>query len=132
MKGRKHGRWKQYLVRFVFGGCITVAAGLIAHNWGPAIGGLFLAFPTILPASLTFVQEDEQEDGRSRDESRDKAGWDAFGSGLGSLGLMGFALAICTLTTRTMPALAMIAAVFVWAAVSVGAWALCFRRVESD
>jgi hypothetical protein len=39
-------------------GAITAAAGLIAGLYGPTIGGLFLAFPSILPASLTLVAHD--------------------------------------------------------------------------
>src|SRR5262249_52044444 len=52
--------WKvepwEYCVRFLFGGAVTLGTGIIAHAWGPEIGGLFLAFPAILPASLTLVK----------------------------------------------------------------------------
>jgi hypothetical protein len=41
----------EFAVRFLFGGFCTVAAGLIAKRFGPSIGGLFLAFPAIFPAS---------------------------------------------------------------------------------
>lgn len=56
----KRGRIRQttprdYAVRFVFGGAITVAAGLIGARWGPVVGGLFLAFPSILAATLTMI-----------------------------------------------------------------------------
>src|SRR6478735_3837649 len=47
--------------RFVLGGAITTAAGLIAELYGPAIGGLFLAFPAILPASLTLVAKHQED-----------------------------------------------------------------------
>ena len=49
-------RWYEYLVRFVLGGAMTVVAGLIAARFGPVIGGLFLAFPAIFPASATANQ----------------------------------------------------------------------------
>ncbi len=52
----------EYILRFVFGGAITVATGLVASHYGPAVGGMFLAFPAILPASLTLV---ERHDGRA-------------------------------------------------------------------
>jgi hypothetical protein len=32
----------------------------IAHRWGPATGGLFLAFPAIFPANATLVKRHEQ------------------------------------------------------------------------
>src|SRR5579862_9859147 len=54
-------KWHEYAVRFVLGGFITVAAGLIAKQFGPAIGGLFLAFPAIFPASATLVDRHERE-----------------------------------------------------------------------
>ena len=37
-------RWYEYALRFIFGGAVTVAAGLIANSYGPVFGGLFLAF----------------------------------------------------------------------------------------
>jgi hypothetical protein len=54
-------KWRDYLVRFGFGGLITAATGMLANRYGPAVGGLFLAFPAILPASLTLVAQHERE-----------------------------------------------------------------------
>jgi hypothetical protein len=51
----------EYAVRFFFGGAITLAAGLIAKRFGAAVGGLFLAFPAIFPASVTLLSKHEQE-----------------------------------------------------------------------
>ena len=52
-------------------------AGLIAYAWGPAIGGLFLAFPAIFPAAATLLDEDERENrpkagirGTTREDSK--------------------------------------------------------------
>lgn len=43
-------------------GClITVATGMIAKKYGPGIGGLFLAFPAILPASATLIEKHEKQ-----------------------------------------------------------------------
>jgi Protein of unknown function (DUF3147) len=53
--------WKHYAIRFVLGGSITVAAGLIATEFGPSVGGLFLAFPAIFPASATLAEKREKE-----------------------------------------------------------------------
>ena len=48
-------QWHEYLVRFVFGGLVTALTGWIAKQYGPVVGGLFLAFPAIFPASVTLV-----------------------------------------------------------------------------
>src|SRR5438067_4866772 len=53
--------WKAYGLRFAFGGLITAITGLIAHNFGPVVGGLFLAFPAILPASVTLIEDHDGE-----------------------------------------------------------------------
>jgi uncharacterized protein DUF3147 len=55
-------KWYEYALRFAFGGAITVAAGLIANKWGPGVGGLFLAFPAIFPASATLVEKHEKQE----------------------------------------------------------------------
>jgi hypothetical protein len=49
-------KWNDYAVRFVLGGSITVIAGLIARKFGLGVGGLFLAFPAIFPASATLAE----------------------------------------------------------------------------
>ena len=51
----------EYAVRFFFGGLITVATGLIAKQFGPAVGGLFLAFPAIFPATATLIASHEKK-----------------------------------------------------------------------
>ncbi len=69
----KQTKWYEYLVRFVFGGLVTVAAGLVAKKYGLVVGGLFLAFPSIFPASITLVQshskEKEQKKGKDEQDS---------------------------------------------------------------
>jgi hypothetical protein len=54
-------KWQDYAVRFLFGGLITALAGIIAKKFGPGIGGLFLAFPAIFPASATLIEKHEKE-----------------------------------------------------------------------
>jgi hypothetical protein len=86
----------EYAVRFLFGGLATVVAGLIARRYGPGIGGLFLAFPAIFPASATLIESHEKKrkaainsDGRSR--GRMAASLDSSGASLGCVGLIAFA-----------------------------------------
>lgn len=103
----------EYAVRFAFGGAITVATGIIAKVWGPLVAGLFLAFPAILPASLTLVK---QHDGRTQ------AVEDARGARLGSVALGAFALVVMFTADRLPAFAALTLAAVAWLVVSVGAW----------
>ena len=110
-------RWWEYALRFVFGGVITVITGLLAKYIGPAFAGMFLAFPAILPASLTLVKEHE---------GRKKAADDARGARVGAIGLFGFALVV-GLTATSWPATAvLVVATAAWLAVSLGVWAVVY------
>ncbi|HEY3993635.1 MAG TPA: DUF3147 family protein [Ktedonobacteraceae bacterium] len=70
---------RDYLVRFLFGGIISALAALIAQWTTGRIGGIFTAFPAILLASLTLINE---EDGRRA------AVLDAQGAVLGAVALV--------------------------------------------
>ena len=41
-------KWHEYAARFLVGGLITAAAGIVAKKFGPSVGGLFLAIFAIL------------------------------------------------------------------------------------
>jgi hypothetical protein len=124
----KDTKASQYGVRFLFGGLCTVAAGLIAKRYGPAIGGLFLAFPAIFPAGASLIESREKErkakvgrDGTMR--GRLAAGIDASGASLGAIGLMGFALVVW-LTLRNENAILVISgATVIWMILSFCLWA---------
>jgi uncharacterized membrane protein (GlpM family) len=111
---RKVALW-EYVVRFGFGGAVTVVAGLIAKRYGPSIGGLFLAFPAILPASLTLVKV---HDGRR------EAAEDARGAVLGALALLAFAAVALTLVDWTHPVVTLAAATAAWSIASIILWAV--------
>lgn len=121
--------WYEYAVRFVFGGAITAIAGLISQHYGPAIGGLFLAFPAIFPAAATLVQKRETDrkhrhgmHGSGR--GRDAAALEARGTALGSIGLAAFAIVVWQFGMNFHWALLLLASVVVWAAISILAWKL--------
>ena len=57
LAGLRRTKWHEYAIRFLFGGLITATAGFIAQRWGAGIGGLFLAFPAIFPASATLIEK---------------------------------------------------------------------------
>lgn len=117
-KSLKKSKAWEYLVRFAFGGLITASAGLVAHAWGPVVGGLFLGFPAILPASLTLVK---QHDGRAQ------AIDDARGGRLGSIGLLCFALVVWLSALAWPPVIALGVATLTWLAVDVSLWWWSYR-----
>jgi Protein of unknown function (DUF3147) len=113
----------EYIVRFVFGGAITVATGIIGKVWGPLVAGLFLAFPAILPASLTLVK---QHDGRKQ------AVEDARGARLGSIALVAFAGVVLATVGRIPPFAVLLLASVTWLLVSVGAWLALHGKDHGD
>jgi hypothetical protein len=127
-------KWYEYVLRFAFGGAITVAAGLIAKKWGPGVGGLFLAFPAIFPASATLVEKHEKQkkqqhgfDGTIR--GREAAGLDAVGAAIGTIGLMVFAVVVWQLMPLLSTWLVMICATIAWLITSVVVWYLRKTRL---
>jgi hypothetical protein len=120
-------KWYEYLVRFVFGGAVTALAGIIAKRYGPGVGGLFLAFPAILPATATLLEKHERQKkqriglaGTLR--AREIAGVDAAGAAMGSIGLMVFAAIVWRWLPRYPEALVLGMASLAWLWVSVMIW----------
>ena len=123
----KQTRWYELLIRFVIGGTITVVAGLLARKLGPAIGGLFLAFPAIFPASATLVEKHEAEKKREKgmhgeERGRDAAALDAAGAAMGSIGLMLFALVVWRLLRDHSSWLTQTLALVLWFVSSCTVW----------
>jgi uncharacterized membrane protein (GlpM family) len=98
------------VVRFVLGAAVSIIAGIISKGAGARLGGLFLAFPAILPASLTFVQEQE---------GTRKADRDAIGAVLGGLALVVFASVAEDTFTRLPAALVLHLSLIGWIVASV-------------
>lgn len=120
-------RWQQYAVRFVLGGLVTLIAGAIARLLGPVIGGLFLAFPAIFPASATLIAKRERQkkarkglQGTTR--GRRAAALDAAGTVLGAVGLMGFAVLVWRILPKVPAAVALCAATLLWLVISLPLW----------
>lgn len=129
--------WHDYAIRFVLGGLITVAAGLIAKEWGPVVGGLFLAFPAIFPATATLAEKRERERKRKHglagvQRGRKAAASEAAGAVMGSVGLSAFALVFWKLLPTLSLWMVFVIALTAWSGVSVGLWFarrwLRFRR----
>jgi len=120
-------KFHEYAIRFVAGGIITVAAGLIAKRFGPSFGGLFLAFPAILPASATMIAKHErlrkEEKGlRGTIRGRKAAGADAAGAALGGVGLILFAILVWRMLPHLSAWAALTSATAAWFGVAYGAW----------
>ena len=119
--------WSQYAVRFVLGGLVTVMTGWIAKQFGPAVGGLFLAFPAIFPASATLIAKRERQKKARKNlhgsvRGRRAAALDAAGAVLGTVGLVGFAVTVWKgLSPLGAPA-TLCVAVVVWLGVSLPLW----------
>jgi hypothetical protein len=119
-------RWDEYLLRFLLGGAMTVVAGLIAAHFGPVVGGLFLAFPAIFPASATLIEKHARERKKKAGLPGDRRGkeasaLDAAGAVLGSLGLAAFGLVIWLMIVLS-PAGALLVASASWLGVAMLAW----------
>lgn len=101
-------------VRFLFGAVVALLAAITGALAGPKIGGLFLAFPAILPASLTLIE---------KKEGIAKAWSDASGGAIGAIGMAAFALT-AILLLKVNPVLALILALVAWIVVSTGLYFL--------
>ena len=73
----------ELLIRFAFGAAISAVAGIVSLAVNPVAGGMFLAFPAILPATLTLIEQKE---------GTDQARMDAQGAVAGGLALALFAV----------------------------------------
>jgi len=103
--GLRRTKWSEYAVRFIFGGAISIIAAELARHFGPAFGGLFLAFSAIFPASATLLEKHEIQKKAKAGitftlRGRQSAALDAAGATLGSIGLAAFALVVWKLLPR--------------------------------
>jgi len=120
-------KWHEYLVRLISGGLITAATGIIAKKFGPGVGGLFLAFPAIFPASATLIEKHETEKKQKKGmpgkkRAREVAAVDAAGATMGSLGLLGFGFVVWRLMPAHSPWLVLLLATVVWSTIAFVTW----------
>jgi Protein of unknown function (DUF3147) len=126
-------KWSEYAVRFIFGGAISVIAAVLARHFGPAFGGLFLAFPAIFPASATLLEKHEIQKKTKAGitftlRGRQSAALDAAGAALGSIGLAAFAVVVWKLLSRHNTGIALCVGTITWLALSILGWSIRHKR----
>ena len=110
-------KWREFAIRFAFGAAASLVAGVVAILFGARAGGVWLAFPAILPAGLTLLE---------RKEDRGAAERDVRGAVLGAIGMVAFAVAVYLGVPRVGGLVAVLLAVLVWTALTLGLY-LGFR-----
>jgi hypothetical protein len=123
----KQIQWHEYLTRFLLGGSITVATGLIARHFGPVVGGLFLAFPAIFPSGATLIEKHERDKKRRAGipytiRGRLAAALDARGAAMGTIALAVFGLFVWNLLPAHNAAVILTAALALWLALAILIW----------
>jgi Protein of unknown function (DUF3147) len=114
-------KWSEVAVRFLFGGAITATAGILANRFGPYLGGLFLAFPAIFPASVTLLAK-KQEQKESRTRAKDASAVETRGTGSGAIGLVSFGLIVWLALQAGNSAVVLLLAALVWLCVAGVLW----------
>jgi hypothetical protein len=97
-------------IRFGFGAAISIIAALVGLWFSPVVGGMFLAFPAILPATLTLIEEKDDTEAAVHNTR---------GAVIGGVGLVAFGLVAAALFARVSAALTLVAATAAWAGLSI-------------
>ena len=100
-------------IRFIAGALTSIAAGAVTLAFGSKAGGILLAFPAILAASLTLIEQKENSA-----EARE----DARGAVIGGLALGAFAAIGAVTLGHLNAALALALATATWLAVAIGGY----------
>lgn len=116
-------RPRELLIRFGFGALISLTAALIGKAAGAKAGGMFLAFPAILPATLTLL---EQKHGT------EDAVHDTRGAVLGAIGLVPFAVVAAVCFGRLIAAFVVALASLAWLAASMAAYLIVVAWQRRD
>ncbi len=122
-------RWYEVVLRLLFGGLATVATGMIAKAYGPVVGGLFLAFPAIFPATATLVEKHVKEKKQRAHiegvyRARGAVALEARGTMMGSLGLVVFGFLLWRFLVKEPAWLILFSASAAWLVTAVLVWEL--------
>jgi hypothetical protein len=129
----RQASWYEYALRFLIGGLICDAAALVAKSHGPNLGGLFLSFPAILPATATLIAAHERRKkakkgltGEAR--GRRAAAVDAAGAAMGSIGLAAFAWVGWQMVASYKAGFVLVAATAAWSIAAGLTWLVRKKR----
>jgi hypothetical protein len=112
-------RPRDLLIRFVAGAVTSIASGAVTLAFGARVGGILLAFPAILAASLTLIEE--QEDSLDARE-------DARGAIAGGFAMAVFAAVSAMSFGGIAGALALAIAAFAWVVTAGLIYVVCWWR----
>jgi Protein of unknown function (DUF3147) len=103
-------------------------------HFGPALGGLFLAFPAIFPAGASLIESHEKENKRRIGANgalrgRLAASIDSAGAALGCVGLIGFAVTSWWLLKTQRATIAILMATLVWLVIALSLWLVRRYRI---
>ena len=113
VKALREIRPRALALRFAFGAGVSVVAGLVGVVAGQRAGGVMLAPPAALSATLTIIE---------REEGRRPAVTEVQGAVIGALALVGFAVvAAVSLARMSVPA-SLLAALAAWVVIGFGGY----------
>jgi hypothetical protein len=115
-------RPRELAVRFAFGFAVSVVAGLIGVAAGQRAGGVMLAAPAVLPATLTIIE---------RQEGRGPAVTEVQGSVPGAVALVGFAVVAAVTTDRLPLTAALLSALATWVLAAIAGYFVLAAAVSS-
>lgn len=110
---------KHLIVRFLAGALTSVVAGLVTLAFGARVGGLMLAFPAILGASLTLIA-DQEDSAEAREDAR--------GAVMGGLAMAAFAAVAAVSFGHMGGALALLLAAATWFVVAFAGYAIAWFK----
>lgn len=105
--------------RFLAGAATSIVAGIVTIELGARVGGIFLAFPAILAASLTLIEEQE-DSAEAREDSR--------GAVVGGCAMAVFAAVAALTIRRADGAVALGLAAVAWLVAAAGGYLAAWFR----
>jgi hypothetical protein len=112
-------RVRDLWVRFLAGALTSISAGVITLAFGPRVGGIFLALPATLAASLSLIEQQE-DSGEAREDAR--------GAIMGGAAMALFAVVTALELRHLSGAAALALGAIVWLLAAVAGYALVWRR----
>jgi hypothetical protein len=111
--------FRELAIRFLAGGLTSIAAGAVTLAFGSRVGGILLAFPAILAASLTLIAQ-EEDSAEAREDAR--------GAVIGGLALATFAIVAAVTLGKLNPAIALALATAGWFGIALGGYVITWLK----